>query len=339
MIRPALVLCLLCPATALAQWSPSIAKADAEGRLKRRPVLILVWAKGDAASDRLEKDFWSVEPNKTRIRDFTCVKMEKAALADPKTWAGVPRWKAQGEGDAAVPEIRIIHPWGKELKRIALKDLVPAELAQQLKSVFDEWEAQQGPIREDVRALDNALKGQDKDLMIACVKRVCAHHEPWTLPMVAACLYQPGVKIREAVIPELRRIEPEDGLWALVKWLDDQATTAGCDMGWQEVARANDIRTLPMIKDGILNNNVSAVTRIRAIAQFREKASIPFLIELFPKVGSPPPKPGETTPPPNPIHDEIASSLQKLTGKDFGKDHQKWKNWWKSQGPVFEFPE
>ncbi|KAF0243694.1 MAG: hypothetical protein FD180_3164 [Planctomycetota bacterium] len=149
-------------------------------------------------------------------------------------------------------------------------------------------------------------------------------------------LYQSSVKIRETVIPELRRIEPEDGLWALLKWLDDEATQAGCNIGWEEVARANDIRTLPQIKDGILNNSVCAVTRVKAIAQFQDKSNISFLIDLFPRVGLPKAEPGR--PEPRSLHDDIAAALQKLTGQSFGKDHTRWKEWWKSAGPQFEFP-
>ncbi|MBI2922562.1 MAG: hypothetical protein HYY18_16040 [Planctomycetes bacterium] len=332
--------CLIMATGASAEWAPSLAKADAEARAKRRPVLIWVCAKDDPACARLEKEIWPVEPVKTRLRDFVAVKVELAALADAKTWEAVPRWKAQGEGAAAAPEVRILHPWGRELKRLPAELLkVPAEAGQALQAAFDDWEAVQGPIRADTTALDRALKSQDKDLMIECARKVIAHREPWTLPMLAACLYQPGVKIRETVIPELRRIDAEDGLQALLRWLKDQATTAGGDLAWREVEAANDPRTIPALKDNILNNSTQAVTRIRALGNFREKASIPFLIDLLPKVSA------TSRDPANPqvaaneaIQAEIASSLKKLTGQDLGTDHRKWKEWWKSMGPGFEFP-
>lgn len=331
---------LLLPLQAGAEWAPSLAKADAEARAKRRPVLIWVWAKDDPACARLEKEIWPVEPVKTRLRDFVAVRVDKAALADAKTWEAVPRWKAQGEGEAAVPEVRILHPWGRELKRLPAETLkVPAEAGQALQSVFDAWEAEQGPIRADTSTLDRALKGQDKSAMIECARKVAAHREPWTIPMLALCLYEPGVKIRETVIPELRRIDAEDGLQALLKWLKDQATTAGGDLAWREVEAANDPRTIPALKDNILNNSTQAVTRIRALGNFKEKASIPFLIDLLPKVNA------TSRDPANPqvsaneaIQAEIAASLKKLTGQDLGTDHRKWKEWWKSMGPGFEFP-
>lgn len=77
------------PLAASAQWAPSVARCEADARAKRRVALILVWAKGDPDSDRLEKDLWSVEPVKTALRDLVAVKVEKAA-ADANTWAAVP---------------------------------------------------------------------------------------------------------------------------------------------------------------------------------------------------------------------------------------------------------
>lgn len=326
------------PLPAAAEWASSLSKADAEGRQKRRLVLIYVFTKGDAACDRLEKDLWPVEPVKTRLRGYTAVKIESTARKEPKTWEAIPRWKAQGDGEATAPEIRIIHPWGKELKRLPLKDVTAADLGATLKTVFEEWDAGQAPIRDDTRALDAALKGQDKDYMIACMQKVVAHREPWTIPKVAELLYKPGVKNRDLTIPELRRIDPEDGLWALVQWLKDQNTTAGCDLGWQEVAKASDIRTLPALKENLLSNNVVAVTRIRAIGQFQEKSSIPFLIDQIPRVGAPPKDPNNPNAPTvNPIAAELAASLKKLTGQDFGTEHRKWKEWWKGAERTFEF--
>lgn len=106
------------PLAASAQWAPSVAKCEADARTKRRVALILVWEKGNADSDRLEKELWSVEPVKSVLRDLVGVKVEKAAPADPKTLAAAPHWKAQADGAPVAPELRLIHPWGKERLRI-----------------------------------------------------------------------------------------------------------------------------------------------------------------------------------------------------------------------------
>jgi len=172
--------------------------------------------------------------------------------------------------------------------------------------------------------------------MFACARNVVAHGEPWTLPIVASCLYVVHVEMRAFVIPELRKLDPEDGLQALLKWLDDQATQPGCDLGWQEVGRAADPRTLPKIKDGILNNAVSSSTRVRLLGQIKDKSSVPFLIDLFSRVAAPAPVPGQ--PAQGSLQDDIVASLRSLTGQDFGKDIAKWKGWWKSAGAGFEIP-
>jgi hypothetical protein len=330
------LLFLSLPMAASAEWASSLAKAESDAKAKRCPVLLYVFSKGDPACDRLEKEVWAAEPAKTLLRSFIAVKVDKANIAAPKTWESVPRWKAQAEGEAAIGDIRILHPWGKERERFSLKDATAADAGQKIKAASDAWEKEQEPIRADARNLELALKAKDKDLIDTRAAALIAHHEPWTLPLVASCLYVYHFKLREMVIPELRRIEPEDGLWALVKWLDDQATQPGCNSGWKEVAKANDIRTLPMIKDGILNNADCSVTRVRAIAQFQDRSNIPFLIDLFPRVGVTQPKPGE---PPKPsLHDDIAAALETLTGQHVGKDYNQWKEWWKSAGPQFEFP-
>ncbi|KAF0243695.1 MAG: hypothetical protein FD180_3165 [Planctomycetota bacterium] len=175
---PLAVMFLALPLSASAQWAASLSKAEADGKAKRRPVLILVWAKGDAASDRLEKEIWSVEPVKTVLRNFTAVKVEKVALGDAKTWAAVPRWKAQADGDAAVPEVRIIHPWGKELARYPLKASTPADLGAKLKAEIDTWEERQAPIRLDARELELKLRGQEKEPIHEAVRKVISHREP-----------------------------------------------------------------------------------------------------------------------------------------------------------------
>jgi hypothetical protein len=339
MIRRISFALLLTALPALAQAPTTAAAVEADARKKIRPVLVWVWEKGNADCLKVERERWQADPLKARLRDFILWRADIELFKDPEALKDVPRWKGLTQGAVQLNDLIILHPWGAELYRLEGSTVTTASadrIEGVLKDVLVQWEARQGPIRKDVQALETALKGRDLEKIAACAEQVVRHHEGWTVPTLASALPKPSLKVRQVILPELRKIDQEDGIQALMGWLKSSPAVEGAELAWKELEAAADPRSVTLLKDNLLGNPAVATVRLRALGKIRDKATIPYLIDLMPKFNAPAdPQPGDAH---AAMRDEAVASLRLLTARDFGNDAAAWKDWWATDGAAFEFP-
>ncbi|GEM_PF-1906043 len=140
-------------------------------------------------------------------------------------------------------------------------------------------------------------------------------------------------------VPEVRKVGAE----ALAVQADKGTLKALCraytyNRGREDIQAAvvralgaiGDYRAIPTLKKDLIRPGIPEVTRARleAFGNIRHRESIQALIDFMWRWGR-----GAKS-----FAKPLGESLRKLTGQDFGRDRNAWKNWWDRNKRIFRFP-
>jgi thioredoxin-related protein len=309
-------------------WEASFADAKSKARDRNRPICVFVHDT-DAPAAIINEKF--------------PIFLDKTAAAASKTFVCVP----SGKDDApvrekykpqAIPGFLFLDADGAELHRCGFLDA--SDLAAQFQTAYGKFEA--AAIADPTKLLEKAiasfeasLKGDVEQDKVDAAQKLIDLKDPKVVKPLTSGLSDPSVKLKELIAPAILQLDLKNGLTPVLKWVMKESNNKLAVKGWDAIGETGDLRAVPALEDNVLEAPSQEITRarIRALGNMRDKSVVDFLIDLPFKVKGKGRGPGGG----GGIHKEIQTSLNKLTGQDFGDDWLGWKRWWRDAAKTFKF--